>query len=97
MSCYFIVSVKIGERDRTRYDEYIERVKPLVEGFGGEYLVRTEHLQALTPGWKPDRLIIIRFESREKLDACFSSEEYQAIKDLRITSVDADVVIAEGL
>lgn len=97
MSCYFIVSVKIGERDRTSYDEYIDRVKPVVERFGGEYLVRTEHLQAPSPNWKPDRLIIIRFGNREQLDACFASDAYQAIKDLRISSVDADIVIAEGL
>lgn len=97
MSCYFMVSVKIGERDRTLYDEYIERVKPVVESFGGEYLVRTEHLQASSPSWKPDRFILIRFESREQLDVCFASDAYQAIKDLRISSVDADIVIAEGL
>ena len=97
MSCYFIVSVNTGENDRTLYDVYIERVKPIVEGFGGEYLVRTEQLQTLSPRWTPNRLIIIRFPNRERLDACFASDAYRAIQDLRIRSVNADAVIAEGL
>ena len=43
MACYFIVDTYIdGGTGRGLYDEYIREVKPIVEGFGGEYLVRTD-------------------------------------------------------
>ena len=96
MSCFFIVDVYIDEcKGRGSYDNYIEKVKPIVESYGGEYLVRTENVTALSPLRKPDRVIIIRFQSREKLDACFASDEYRRIMHERVDSVDARALILE--
>jgi uncharacterized protein (DUF1330 family) len=79
MSCYFIVSVRIEQPDsRAQYDAYIEQVKPIVERFGGEYLVRTEDIVPLSEQWKPDRIIVIRFPNREALDQCFASDQYRS-------------------
>ena len=57
--------------------------------------MRTENVTALSPLRKPDRVIIICFPSREKLDACFASEEYRRIMYKRIESVDARALIVE--
>ena len=98
MSAYFIVMVSMDETvDRAPYDSYIDRVKPIVESFGGEYLVRTEVIDSPFPGDRPDRMIIIRFPNREKLDECFASEEYRRIMALRTEPVRAKAFIAEGL
>ena len=97
MVCFFIIDVYIDEnKGRGSYDDYIEKVKPIVENYGGVYMARTENVTSLSPLRKPDRVIIIRFPSREKLDACFSSEEYRQIMHERIDSVDARAVIVEG-
>lgn len=97
--CYFIVSVNIDDPSmRSMYDQYIEKVKPIVESFGGVYLVRTEQIAKPFPGaWNPDRVIVIRFESRDACDRCFASEEYRNIMGLRTESVKASAVIVEGL
>lgn len=96
MSCYFVVDTYIDEnRGRGSYDDYIEEVKPIVESFGGEYLVRSEKLVALSPLRSPDRVIIIHFLSREDLDRCFASEEYRAIMGKRMGCVDARALIIE--
>ena len=96
MACFFIIDVYIDiSKGRGSYDDYIEKVKPIVEKYGGEYIARTENVTSLSPLRKPDRVIIIRFPSREKLDACFSSEEYRQIMHERIDSVDARAVIVE--
>lgn len=99
MGCYFMVDTYIdAEKGRGMYDEYIRRVKPIVESFGGEYLVRTEQITSLHSLRNPQRVIIIRFPSRQALDACFASEEYQRIMKKRIESVDARALIVdEGL
>ena len=70
-------------------------MKPIVESYGGEYLARSENVTALSPLRKPDRVIIVRFQSREKLDACFASDEYRRIMHERTDSVDARAVIVE--
>ena len=96
MACFFIIDVYIDEsKGRGSYDDYIEKVKPIVEKYGGEYIARTENVTSLSPLRKPDRVIIIKFPSREKLDACFSSDEYRQIMHERIDSVDARAVIVE--
>ena len=96
MACFFIVDTYIDKnKGRGSYDDYIVQVKPIVESYGGEYLARTENVTALSPLRKPDRVIIVRFQSREKLDACFASDEYRRIMHERTDSVDARAVIVE--
>ena len=96
MACFFIIDVYIDEsKGRGSYDDYIEKVKPIVEKYGGEYIARTENVTSLSPLRKPDRVIIIKFPSREKLDACFASDEYRRIMHERTDSVDARTVIVE--
>lgn len=98
MAWYFIVDTYVDEqKGRGAYEEYIRLVKPIVESHGGRYLVRTENLRSLSRERTPDRAIVIRFDSREQLDACFSSEAYQAIMSKRTSSVDSRAIIAEGL
>lgn len=96
MACFFIIDVYIDKnKGRGSYDDYIEKVKPIVEKYGGEYIVRTENVTSLSPLRKPDRVIIIKFPSREKLDACFASDEYRRIMHDRVDNVDARAVIVE--
>ena len=96
LSCFFMIDVYIdGERGRGMYDSYIRKVRPIVERFGGRYLVRTENVCSLSPSRNPQRIILIEFPDRDSLNACFSSEEYRAIAGERESSVDARAVIAE--
>ena len=96
MACFFIVDTYIDKnKGRGSYDDYIEQVKPIVESYGREYLARSETVTALCPLRKPDRVIIVRFQSREKLDACFASDEYRRIMHDRVDSVDARAVIVK--
>lgn len=97
MECYFMVDTYIDEKKgRGMYDEYIRKVKPIVESFGGEYLLRTEAIVSLHPERSPQRVILIKFPSRQALDACFASDSYQNIMQERIGSVDARALIVEG-
>ena len=96
MSCFFVVDTYIDDnRGRGSYDEYIEQVVPIVERYGGKYIVRSEKITALSPDRNPQRVIIIEFPSREALTACFESEPYRAIMSKRIGSVDARGLIVE--
>ena len=96
MACFFIIDVYIDEsKGRGSYDDYIEKVKPIVEKYGGEYIARTENVTSLSLLRKPDRVIIIKFPSREKLEGCFASDEYRRIMHDRVENVDARAVIVE--
>ena len=82
--------------NRGEYDDYIERVRPIVESYGGEYLVRTEEVERLSDKRVPQRVILIKFPTKDKLKECFASQEYRAIMSKRVNSVDARAIIVEG-
>ncbi len=97
MSCYFLVDVYVDEaKGRGLYDDYIAKVKPIVEKFGGKYLARTEKVISLNPLRKPQRVIMIRFPSKAHLEECFSSNAYRQIMHEREDSVDARALIVDS-
>ena len=62
MSCYFLIDTYFDEkRGRGLYDDYIAKVKPIVESYGGEYIMRSEKVSSLSPQRTPQRVIVIRF------------------------------------
>ncbi|WP_138311877.1 DUF1330 domain-containing protein [Clostridium sp. 1001271B_150615_H5] len=94
MSCYFIISVFLEPgKDRTDYDDYIRLVRPIVEEYGGRYVVRSEGIEYMGKDWQPDRFIIIRFPDRESIDLCFSSNAYKNIMSKRENTVDSRAII----
>ena len=94
MSCYFLVQVFCSDQQkRVLYDEYIHDVKPIVESYGGKYLIRSENLISLSCAWKPDRMILIRFPNKETLEKCFHSSEYLEISSKREQSVESHALI----
>ncbi|MCD8044869.1 MAG: DUF1330 domain-containing protein [Tannerellaceae bacterium] len=96
MAVFFIVNIEIPDKnERDTYDEYIAKVKPIVESYGGTYMVRSENITLFAGNKVPDRIIIIQFETREQLDRCFASEEYTKVKDLRESTVRTSAFIVE--
>ena len=64
MTAYLIVDTKIN--DEELYEEYKIRAKPIVESYGGEYLVRGGFTTVSENElWTPTRLVVVRFPSRE--------------------------------
>lgn len=94
---YFIATIYTDEeKDRADYESYIKEVKPIVERFGGRYLVRSDKVQALSGKWNPERVVLIEWESKEQLQRCFSSKEYREISGKRENSVDSRAIIVES-
>lgn len=97
MSYYFIVDTYMQEKYSGEYTDYITKVKPIVERFGGKYLVRTNTVISLNDERCPQRSIVIEFPNKKALDLCFSSEDYKAIMMKRINSVDSRAIIVPGI
>ncbi len=102
MPAYFVVAITIprdsaGEKqERGSYDEYIARVKPIVESFGGTYLARSENISVFSGELRPDRMIIIEFADMAGLRRCFDSPEYKAVAGLRTSSVHTNAFVVDA-
>ena len=80
---YLIADAKI--HDLEKYEVYKRLAKPIVEEFGGEYIVRGGRLDVTQADlWSPSRLVVIRFPNRGAALAFLSSEAYQPVKAIRL-------------
>ena len=95
MSGYVISNIDV--KNPEAYKEYIDKVKPIVEKFGGEYLVRAGEYKVIDGEWKYPRTVVIRFPSYEKALEWYNSEEYQPIKPIRLANSIANVIIIQGI
>lgn len=75
------------------YKEYTQKVKPVVETYGGTYMLVSDKIVPFSGDWVPLKVIIIRFESLDELDRCFHSNEYLSIKLLREQSTKGKAII----
>lgn len=95
MAAYVIADVKVEDADR--YEEYRAQVAPTLERYGGEFLVRGGAHETLEGEWRPDRLVILRFESPEAARAWWSSPEYEGPRALRRSASEGSLVLVEGV
>ena len=86
---------EIDVTDPEMYREYVRKASPIVRDHGGEYILRSDSIAPLTGDWTPRRLVLIRFDSRADMQACFSSQEYRQIKHLREQSTTSRSVVIE--
>lgn len=77
------------------YKEYVERDTPIIEGYGGTFIVRGGRSEA-PEGPMKDRHVVIEFETYEAAVKAYHSPEYQEVLTIRLANAESDVVLVEG-
>jgi uncharacterized protein (DUF1330 family) len=93
MPAYLLIDTVV--HDREVYKQYVEAFLPILESFGGEYIVSSEKITSFVGGWEPKRIVMLRFPDAERLRACFASEEYTAVKHLQQASCGGRTIMVE--
>jgi uncharacterized protein (DUF1330 family) len=96
MPVYLIVEPK-DIIDKEMYKEYARKVLKNVEKYGGRYLTRNGEVFLIEGNWKPERLVIIEFESKVKFETWWNSKEYRDIAILRENSARVNAILVEGV
>ena len=94
MSVFFLAEIKTI-LDDSMYSEYIEKAEPIINKHGGAYIFRSEQLKPISGDWNLERIILIRFESKEQVRECFQSDEYKRIAHLRENSTISKAMMIE--
>ena len=95
MVAYVIADVEIT--NPVEYEDYKRMVPATLEAFGGKFVARGGEVEILEGAWRPNRLVIIEFESVERARAWWASEEYRAAKELRQQHSVGSLVVVEGV
>lgn len=94
MTTYLIVDIAVHAPEQ--YKEYVSRVPKIIEKHGGKYLVRGGEAQVKEGDWRPERLVILEFPSRENAEGFMQDPEYQTVAAIRHATARTNLVMAEG-
>ena len=95
MTAYVLAQLDV--HDPETFERYRAKVAPLVQAFGGRYIVRGGEITPLEGELAQSRLVIIEFHDREAAERWYFSDEYQEILQLRLDSAKGTAVIVEGV
>ncbi len=95
MAAYLISTIEIT--DPVAYEEYRKLVGPVLQKFGGKFVVRGGKIDWLEGEWKPKRVVVVEFESMQKARAFSDSPEYAPAKAARHRSSVSSVIVVEGI
>jgi uncharacterized protein (DUF1330 family) len=96
MAAYVIADVA-RITDPQRYDQYKAGVPKSLSNAGAQYLARGGAIHVLEGNWKPNRLVLVRFDNTELARAWWASNEYAELKRLRQESTDTNLLIVTGV
>ena len=74
MAAYVILDITVN--DPAKYEDYKKLAPPAIEAYGGKYLVRGGSMEILEGDWKPNRVVILEFQSIEMAKNWINSPEY---------------------
>lgn len=94
MAAYLFADINVT--DPAKFDDYRGKVAPLVEKYGGKYLVRGGSHETVEGDWSPNRLVVIEFEDLDRAKAFYFSTEYAPVMEIRKQASTGNVLIVEG-
>lgn len=96
MATYMIVTAKIQDRDAF-IQGYGAATAPLVEKFGGRYVLRGPGATLLEgEKWDGASMVISEWPNRAAVEAFWNSPEYQEAKKLRANIADCQVLVIDA-
>ena len=95
MAAYLISTIDIT--DPASYEEYRKLVGPVLQRYGGKFLVRGGKIHYVEGAWQPKRVVVVEFESIEKAKAFNDAPEYAQAKSIRHRASVSSVIIVEGV
>ena len=94
MPGYLIANIEVTEP--AKFEEYRQKVAPVIAQFGGRYLVRGGEVRRLEGNLPIQRLVVLEFPTVDAALRFYESREYQPLLKTRLASTRSDLVLAQG-
>lgn len=86
----------ITVRDPDAYKEYVERDTPILNGLGGQFVVRGGQSEIME-GETFQRHVVIEFPSYAEALAAYNDPGYQEVAEIRRRTADSVILVVEGV
>jgi uncharacterized protein (DUF1330 family) len=85
-------------RNPSWVQEYGQKIQPLLQKYGGRYLVRPGKMETLEgTASLPSGIVVLEFPSMEQARAWYRDPEYAPLIKLRQGGSDVELVLVEGV
>jgi len=91
-----VCSTIVEVLDPAKLERYAAGVFPIVERYGGRYVLVGGKCDVVEGQWRPTYPVMIEFPSLEQAYRWYNSEEYQAYKELRLAAGTYNAVFMES-
>jgi uncharacterized protein (DUF1330 family) len=95
MPAFVIVQVSI--EDAAVYERYKALAPASIAQYGGRYIARGGHSEALEGEWDPCRVVILEFENVARAKQWLESPEYKEARSLRHACARTQMIVVDGL
>ena len=94
MNGYLILDLSI--KDIENFLEYIEKIPEFIKKHGGRYIVQGVEPEIIEGDWKPERVVVLEFPSKEKAKEFLEDPEAQSLFTIRHNTTISKLILAEG-
>ena len=94
-SAYIIANVQVA--DPAQYEDYKKLSSLAMQAHGAEVCVRGGTAEVLEGDWRPERLVVLKFNSVSNARAFYDSVEYSRARQAREGAAVMRMVVVEGL
>lgn len=94
MNAYLILDLAI--HDLGKFSEYIQKIPAFIKKHSGRYIVQGVKPTVMEGDWKPDRVVVIEFPTREHAKTFLNDPEAQALFKLRHDTTTSKLILVDG-
>jgi uncharacterized protein (DUF1330 family) len=96
MPAYVIAEVKVS--DPQRYEGYRALSPGAIAAAGGRFIVRGGQVDVLEGNWRPDRVVVVEFETMAAAKAFYDSALYRKAREARAGATEVfNMICVEGV
>ncbi len=96
MPAYFLFDIR-EVKDPAKMEEYKTSVAPVVEKFGGRYVVIGGPFEVLEGSSAPVYPVMVQFPDIDQARRWYNSEEYRELKALRLAATISNATLMAGV
>ncbi len=94
MAAYIIFDVEVT--DPAAADDYLKLANESLTPFQSKTIVHGGMVEVLEGDWKPERVVVVEFESMEQARQWYMSPAYTKAKDILRRAASIKVILVEG-
>ena len=94
MKAYLVLDLTVN--DMNGFSKYIAEIPAYIAKHSGQYIVRGVQPTVIEGDWKPERVVIIEFPTRDKAEAFLSDPEIQDLFEIRHATTTSRLLLVDG-